>query len=607
MTVREIPLEDFFRKPETVFLRLSPNGERLAYLKPWERRLNLFVRDLASGEETRLTSATERDLAGYLWADDARLVFVQDTGGDENFRLYAIGRDGSNPVDLTPFPEVKCDIVDDLEEVEGEILFSMNRRDKRVFDVYRLDVNTGDMTLVAENPGNVEEWVTDHEGKLRLAVTTDGVNKSFLHRAREEDEWRKIADYDFKERAEPLTFTFDNRGAYVASNVGRDKFAIFEYDLETGREGRPVFEHEEVDVTQLLWSRHFKRITGAAFMVDRPEYVFFDDRRREIQEFLDTRLPDANNVLVSHARDESKYVVASGSDREPGCYYLLDAERMEITKLFEMAPWIRRDEMAHLRPIAYSARDGRRIPGYLTVPVGREPKSLPLVVHPHGGPWVRDPWQFMNVTQFLANRGYAVLQMNYRGSAGYGRDFLESSFGQWGLAMQDDITDGVGWAIDEGIADPDRVAIFGASYGGYATLSGLTKTPELYACGISLVGVSSIFTWIEAFPPYWKPYLEMVYEMVGHPERDAERLKATSPFFHADRIRAPLLVGQGANDPRVKKEESDQIVEALRSRGIDVEYMVKENEGHGFMNEENVFDFFFAVERFLEKHLKKET
>jgi dipeptidyl aminopeptidase/acylaminoacyl peptidase len=259
--------------------------------------------------------------------------------------------------------------------------------------------------------------------------------------------------------------------------------------------------------------------------------------------------------------------------------------------------------MAPMRPIRYESRDGLTIPGYLTLPAGAEPHGLPLVVHPHGGPWARDGWGFDPEVQFLASRGFAVLQMNFRSSAGFGREFLEAGFGQWGLTMQDDITDGVRWAIEQGIAAPDRVAIFGGSYGGYATLSGLTKTPELYACGISYVGVSNLFTWIEAIPPYWKPYLEMIYEMVGHPEQDEDRLRSTSPFFNAERIRAPLFVAQGANDPRVRKQESDQIVAALRERGIDVEYLVKENEGHGFQNEENRFDFYRALERFLRRHL----
>lgn len=600
---RPIPLEDFFRKPLYAAVKLSPGGRYLAWLAPYERRMNVHVRDLETGVETRATQATERDVWGYLWSGDERLVYVQDRAGDENFRLYAVDRDGSNPLDLTPFEGVKCDVVDDLEEVDDELLFQMNRRDPEVFDVYRLNVRTGAMDCVAENPGNVQGWMTDHAGRLRVAVTTDGVNTSLLYREDEADDWSTLATYDFKESAQPLMFTFDDRRLYVSSNVGRDRSAVFELDPATGETGPLVYEHPEVDVALLLSSRRRRKITGVAFAVDRMGFHFFDEVRAGIQRFLDAELPGRENRLASHSRDERLFVVHSGSDRTRGGFWLLDAAAMRLTHLFDGSPWLDEERMAAMEPIAYTSRDGLTIRGYLTLPAGAEPRDLPLVVNPHGGPWVRDHWGFNPEVQFLASRGLAVLQMNYRGSTGFGRAFWEASFGQWGLAMQDDVADGVRWAVEEGVADPERVAIYGASYGGYAALSGLTTHPELYACGVSFVGVSNLFTWIRAFPPYWKHYLDMVYEMVGHPERDEARFRVTSPLFQADRIRAPLLVAQGANDPRVRKEESDQIVEALRARGVAVEYLVKEDEGHGFLKEENRFDFYRAMERFLCEHL----
>jgi dipeptidyl aminopeptidase/acylaminoacyl peptidase len=600
-----IPLEDFFRKPDKVMPRLSPGGTRLAYLEPFERRLNVMVRDLAAGEVRRVTESTERDIAGFVWVSDDRLVYVQDKGGDENYRLYAVGHDGANPLDLTPFEGVKCDVVDELEDDEDEILFQMNQRQKEVFDVYRLNVRTGDMKMVAENPGNIQSFITDHEGLLRLATTTDGVNTSILHRETERDPWRTVATYDYRQGARPLLFDFEGKGLYVTSNLGRDKSAICSYDLAAGREIELLYEHSEVDVGHLLYSKRRKVLTGAAYETDRVHYEFFDDARLKLQGFLDERLAGYENRIVSHSRDESTYVIHSGSDRSQGTYYLLDVGKMELTRLFESSPWLDEKKMAAVKPIEYTSRDGLSIRGYLTIPAGVEPRGLPLIVNPHGGPWHRDSWGFDPEVQFLANRGYAVLQMNFRGSTGYGREFLEASFGQWGLAMQDDVTDGANWAVEQGIADPERIAIYGGSYGGYATLSGLTKTPDLYACGISYVGVSNLFTWIAAIPPYWTPYLEMMYEMVGHPERDEARFRETSPYFNADRITSPLFVAQGANDPRVRKEESDQIVQALSARGVQVEYLVKENEGHGFSNEENRFEFYRAIEAFLGRHLGK--
>jgi len=598
-------LEDFFRKPDKSMVRLSPSGRYLAYMQPHERRLNVFVRDLETGEVTRATSVTDRDLAGYAWANDERLVYLRDSGGDENYHLYAVSRDGSGPLDLTPFEGVKCSIVDQLEEVDEEILFQMNRRNPELFDVYRLDVNTGEMKLLGENPGNIQQWITDHDSRLRLATTTDGVNTSILFRDEETDPWRTVASYNFKEGASPLMFTFDNEGLYVASNIGRDKAAVYEYDLRRGEPTKLIFEHPEVDVSGVLKSRVDRKLIAVAYTTDRAGYRFLDEEWLRVQRFLDERLAGYEYHLTSHSRDEKRFIVYSASDRTRGSYHLLDREKMELTKLFDLSPWLDENELAPMKPVSYAARDGLTVHGYLTLPPGREPADLPLVVNPHGGPWHRDVWGFNPEVQFLASRGYAVLQMNFRSSTGYGRRFMEAGFGKWGLEMQADISDGVRWAVEQGVADPARVAIYGGSYGGYAALAGLTFTPELYACGVSYVGVSSLFTWIASIPPYWKPYLEMMYEMVGHPERDKDRFVATSPLHHADRIRAPLLVAQGANDPRVRKEESDQIVEALKKRGVPVEYMVKDNEGHGFRNEENIFEFYRALERFLGEHLER--
>jgi dipeptidyl aminopeptidase/acylaminoacyl peptidase len=332
-------------------------------------------------------------------------------------------------------------------------------------------------------------------------------------------------------------------------------------------------------------------------------YQFFDDQRRGLQERLEQLLPGVEVAVAGMSKDETKTLVVTYTDRSQGTYYFYDRATDKLTKLVDISPWIEEANMAPMKPVQYTSRDGLTIHGYLTLPIGVEPKNLPVVVNPHGGPWYRDRWGFNPEVQFLANRGYAVLQMNFRGSTGYGKAFWEASFKQWGRTMQDDITDGVQWLIKEGIADPKRVAIYGGSYGGYATLAGLAFTPDLYACGVDYVGVSNLFTFMNTFPPYWELGRKMVYEMVGDPEKDKDLMTAASPFFHADKIKAPLLVAQGANDPRVNKAESDQIVDALKARGIDVPYIVKDNEGHGFMLEENRFDFYRAMEAFLGKHL----
>ena len=598
-----IPMEDFFRNPEKSSFRISPDGNHIAYMKPWETRMNVFVLDIANSDERRLTSSKERSIYGFLWLGNNRIGYVKDDGGDENMHFYAVNIDGSNEIDLTPFENVKATIVDDLDDDPEHVILGLNKRNEQIFDPYRVNVNTGQMEMIAENPGNISGWMTDHDGKLRIATTSDGVNTSLLYRDSELDPFKPILTTDFKEGVSPLFFTFDNKNLYVASNRGRDKMAIYEFNIDKASEGRLIFEHEEVDVSSLTFSKKRKVLTGVSYTVAKTKRVFFDDWRQNIQDKLESKLPGYEVGITSLSDDETRAIVVTYSDKSRGTYYIYDVDDEKLTDLGKISPWLNEDQMADMQPIKYTSRDGLTIHGYLTIPKGSSGKNLPVVVNPHGGPWARDTWGYNSQVQFLANRGFAVFQMNFRGSTGYGREFWEISFKEWGKSMQDDITDGVKWLIEQGIADPDKIAIYGASYGGYATLAGLTFTPDLYACGVDYVGVSNIFTLLETLPPYWELGRQMMYEMIGNPETEKEILEAASPIFHVDSIRVPLFVAQGANDPRVKQAESDQIVEALRARGVEVPYMLKENEGHGFYNEENQFDFYREMEQFLMKHI----
>jgi len=446
-------------------------------------------------------------------------------------------------------------------------------------------------------------WLTDHQGKLRVATTSDGVNTSILYREKESEPFTVMITNSFKETLAPLFFTFDNQYLYVSSNLGQDKQAIFKYDIVQNQFLEEIYSHPEVDVSSLLSSKKQKKITGVAYFTEKRKYHFFDQERKELQEDLEQRLPGYEVVIADRSKDETKLIIVTYSDKVLESYYFYDLNTGEFKRIAEISPWLDEEIMADMKPVQYLSRDGLTIHGYLTLPKNMSPSQLPVVVNPHGGPWYRDYWGYNPEVQFLANRGYAVLQMNFRGSTGYGRKFWELGFKEWGSKMQDDITDGVHWLIDEGIADPERIGIYGGSYGGYATLAGLTFTPDLYACGVDYVGISNIISWFNSIPPYWEPLRAMFYEMVGDPDKDQELLKAVSPLFHVDNIRVPLFIAQGANDPRVPKAESDQMVEALKARGIEVPYMVKDNEGHGFANEENRFDFYRAMEKFLGKYL----
>ncbi len=603
-----IPRQDFFRNPEKTGFKISPNGEYLSFLMPWEHRLNIYVQKIGQDQAIRITGSTQRDITDYLWANDQRLLYLMDKSGDENHRAYAVNRDGSGYKELTPFENVRVSIIDEQEDIKDEILIGMNRRNPKIFDAYRLNIYTGGLQMVGENPGNISGWLADNAGRLRVAVATDGVNETLLYRKSETDSFRAMVTTNFKDTLAPLFFTFDDQFLYVSSNLARDKQAIYRYDMENGKLLDLIYEHPEVDVEVLLRSKARKVITGAAFFTDKRHYYFFDKARRQMQEILQEQLPGYEVVAGDRgknlkSKDETRVIVRSYSDKSLGAYYLYNQLNHELKKLADVSPWIKESELADVQPIQYQSRDGLTLHGYLTLPKGVEPKNLPVVVNPHGGPWARDHWGFNPEVQFLVNRGMAVLQMNFRGSTGYGKTFWQAGFKQWGRKMQDDITDGVQWLIQQGLADPKRVGIYGSSYGGYATLAGVTFTPDLYTCGVDYVGPSNLFTLLASFPPYWGLELQKFYEMVGDPVKDRELLTAVSPLFHADRIKAPLFVAQGAHDPRVKRAESDQIVAALKKRGIDVLYMVKDNEGHGFHNEENRFEFYRAVEEFLGKHL----
>jgi dipeptidyl aminopeptidase/acylaminoacyl peptidase len=602
----DMPVEEFFRNADLFGYRISPDGKTLAVLRPWKNRMNIFVHPAAEPQNLKqITFVEDRDIHQVMWKGNDYVLFERDDNGDENDHVYAVNVKTGEKKDLTPFPKTKAAIADDLEEVsDTDVLIQHNNRDKEVFDVYRVNVQTGASQLVAENKNKMQSWLIDHAGNVRGGVASDGVNSIFYFEKSKGKGFEPVFKTGFRNEFSPVAFTADNKKLYVSTNLGRDLTSIVELDpskpIKAGV-GKVIFKHPRYDVGGASYSYVRKALGSVTVVTDRRQTTFLNAEDQKDWEFVKAQIGSA--LLANDSRDERIWVMKTVSDVSRGAYYLFDRNSRKFTLLGDVSPWIKPELMSEMKTVNYKTRDGLTVEGYLTVPRGREAKNLPVVVNPHGGPWARDEWGFNPEVQFLASRGYAVFQMNFRGSTGYGRKFWEKSFKQWGKTMQNDITDGVKWLEKKGYADANKICIYGASYGGYATLAGVAFTPDLYACAVDYVGVSNLFTFMKTIPPYWKPFLDMMYEMVGNPEKDKELLRSSSPVFFVDKIKTPLFVAQGANDPRVNKAESDQIVEGLRKRGVEVEYMVKENEGHGFSNEENRFDFYRAMEKFLAKHL----
>lgn len=602
-------VEDFFKTPDRSNFSISRDGTHYAFLGPYERRKNIFVQKIGEQEVTQITFEKERDIPGFGWANNNRLIYIKDDGGDENFKLFAVDKDGSNPKDLTPFEKIRINLIDSLPDDEAHMIIGMNKDSKVLFEPYKINIENGDSVKIAinDNPAEpIEGWMTDNKGKLRVAMrTTDGVNHTLLYRDNEDEEFRDIITTDFTEHISPVHFDADDSHIlYVVSNLGRDKTVLTKFDMHEKKEtGEVIFSHDEVDVSSLIWSRKKKKATGIKYSTWKGLIHFLDDDRADLQKKWAALIPGDYEIVASSTDDdEERWILRTYSDKSLGSYYLYERSKDEVQKICDISDWLDEEDMSSMKAISYTTRDGLTINGYLSLPKDKS-DTIPIIVHPHGGPWVRDDWGYNPAIQLLTSRGYGVFQMNYRGSTGFGKDFWKKGFKQWGKKMQDDITDGVNYLVNEGIADKNKVAIFGGSYGGYATLAGITFTPDVYCCAVDFVGVSNLFTFMKTIPPYWQPYLDTLYEMVGHPEKDKEAMEEASPVFHVDKIKVPLLVVQGANDPRVNIDESDQIVRSLQNNNVPCTYMVKYNEGHGFANEENKFEFYKVMLGFFAKYL----
>ncbi len=613
-----IPVEHFFDSPEIAAAQISPDGRWLAYLKPYRGKLNVFVRPVRTGEERRLTADTLRPIREYYWsADGARVLYLQDRGGNENFHIFAVGVDAApgDARDLTPYEGARALVVDVPRDLPKRIFIGLNRRDPSAFDAYWLDLDTGKLELAARNPGRFAGYLVDRAHRVRVGLAQGPAGENEIHvRADSAQPWRLLVSYPATENVQPLRIHPDGRHLYMFSNHGEtDLGRLVSLDLETGQE-RVVHEDpdhagEPPETGGVLFSEATDSVLWTAYDADTTRIY---PRTPEVAADLARirRLHSGTPTVTSMTRDEQRWVVSFDTPTDPGVTYLYDRTTGKGSFLFRPRPWLKSTELASMKPIAFPARDGLTIHGYLTTPTGLSARKLPLVLLVHGGPWARDYFGYDPEAQLLANRGYAVLQVNYRGSTGYGKRFYNAAVKQFAAAMHTDLIDGVDWAVKQGIADRRKMCVYGGSYGGYATLVSVTFTPQVFTCAVDYVGPSSLITLVESFPAYWRPFLEGTwYRFVGDPSKPDDRkdMWARSPLSRVDRITTPLLIVQGANDPRVTKRESDQLAIALRNRGVKVQYLVAANEGHGFLNPDNRLALYHTMDRFFAQYLGGRT
>lgn len=606
-----IPRSVLFGNPQRVAPRLSPDGKRLAYIAPDEGVLNVWVRTVGEQDDRAVTRDRERGIRTYFWAQDNRhLLYLQDSGGNENWRIYGVDLETGTMRDYTPFDLVQAQLLQRDKRFPEELLISLNLDNPQVHDVYRLNLRTGETDKVAENPGNFTGWVADADFQVRAAVAANpDASMDLLYRATKDDDWQVLQHWDLEDtlNSSPSHFSEDGRSLFVLESKGANTTQLIKIDLAT-RQREVLAADPRYDASGLFIHQDSYAVQAVSFTRAREDWKILDESIRADFEFL-AGFSQGDFNIVNRDDADKTWLVAFDFADGPIAYYAYDragdkARTPEaMTFLFEHQPALKDYQLAPMEPVSFTARDGLTIEGYITFPPGAEKKDLPMVLNVHGGPWWRDTWGFHPEAQWLANRGYVCLQVNYRGSTGYGKDFLNAGDREWGGKMHDDLIDAVEWAIANAGVARDKVAIYGGSYGGYAALVGATFTPDVFRCAIDMVGPSSLITLIHSFPPYWSTMLDNFKRRVGDPDSEPEFLQSRSPLFKVDQIRIPLLVAQGANDPRVTQIEAEQIVSALKEKDLPHEYLLFEDEGHGLAKPENRMKFYAAVEAFLARHL----
>ncbi len=599
-----IPREILFGNPERARPQLSPDGKYLAYIAPDEQNiLQVWLRTVGQEDDRQVTADKKRGIRIYFWTyNGSHLVYMQDADGDENFHCYSVDVHSNVVRDLTPFQGVKAQPIDLDHNFPDQLLVGMNLSNPQKFDVYRINLRNGAVELDTENPGNIVGWTADQMFQIRVAIaaTPDG-GSDLLYREATDKSWEVLRHWGPDDEGYAVGFSEDGKTLYIAGSHAANAQRLIALDLAT-RQEIVLAEDSQYDIGSVVAHPTNRTLQAVAFYRDKLEWQVLDQTiTADFEAISQIRLGEFS--LSSRTIADDRWLVAYTTDDGPVYYYTYDRNAKTGTLLFSNQPKLEELSLASMQPISYMARDELTIHGYLTTPVNVPAQNLPTVLLVHGGPWARDTWGYDPQAQWLANRGYAVLQANFRGSTGYGKAFVNAGNREWAAKMHHDLIDAVNWLIENGISDPTKIAIMGGSYGGYATLAGLTFTPEIFAAGVDIVGPSNLITLMNSIPPYWEPLKAQFYHRVGNLETEEEFLKSRSPLFFIDRIQKPLLIGQGANDPRVKQAESDQIAEAMRQAGKPVEYVLYTDEGHGFARPENRLHFYAVAEEFLAKYL----
>jgi len=600
----KIPLESFFKKSAKGSFQISPNGKYIAYLEPYKGVQNIYVTSLADDQSKRITTELDKNIISYFWADNNELIFWKERLQDDNLGIYAVNWESMSIRNLIVPEQMRFRWINQKPVNKDEMLISLNKRDSSVFDVYRLNIHDCNLQMIAKNPGNISSWFTDLDGKIRLAIASDGVNETLLYREHEGKPFKQVFENNFKTTVRPLRFIDGEANhIYALSNINRDKLALVVIDLKRGEEIKTIYVHPEVDVDNVRFSASAEGVAYIDYDTWKPERHYFNKRIEEIHLDLRKRLDNYWIRVVDKDDAEKRFIVRTYADNDPGAFYLYSLEEDKLIKLADVNPSLNGLKLSRMEPVSYVARDGMLINGYLTIPKNKEKNNLPLIVMPHNGPSSRNVWEYNNEVQFLANRGYAVFQPNYRGSTGYGKAFWSAGFGEWGGKIQEDIADGVSYLVEKGIANPNKIGIFGYSFGGFCALYGACFHNDLYKCAASYSGITNLFTYLKEIPPYYKPYLQMYYEIIGNPEKQADYFRAVSPAFHTDKIKGPILIAQGGKDDRGNVNETNQMVRELKGKNIAITYFLKEKEGHYFKDEQARLALYQQLETFFSNNL----